>query len=816
MAWQALQFPLGILLGPPAQELQRVILEELYKAYHFKSYLEQLESTLQRIIPPINEIDRLNAELTDQSRPELERLKVELEKGQDLVRKCSSVPSWNIFKRCRYSKKILKLDKILLRFFQLDVTANIWLDNKQSLVDLKEMSRKFDAFSMKSESSRSDGSSSGPQIRDKVFGLDVPLMELKMLLFREDVMVLGLCAPGGCGKTTLATMLYRDTDVKDRFKTICFLSISSSPNFKAIVQRLSEQMFPNDPVPQFLSDEEADMMLVNMLLQRQEQPMLLVLDDVWEDSVVHKFIIKTGGYKILVTSRTECQAFDSKYSLKMLNDADAAALFRHSAFPQIGNGNYEEPDRDLQKKIVSGCRGLPLALQVIGNSLRRQPVKVWQNTERMLSSCSIFESHSDLLRCLASSLNYLNKKVQECFMDLGSFPEDERIPASSLIDIWVELYGIDEVDAYINLLELSSRSLINLIEITSGDAGQMDGNMDGLFVTQHDLLRDLAIYRSRQQGTRLIMERREDNSLPKRWREQEHQFQNTRLVSVSTGEMFMPKWDNMHFPEAEALILNFSATKYTSPSFMEKMEKLKVLIVINYGCFCAELDCLTPRHFPNLRRVRLEKVLIPSLNEITMPFKNLQKISLFMCEVSQALRNCNINFPDMLPNLVEINIDYCKDLVELPEGLCNLIHLKRLSISNCHELLALPQGIGCMRDLDVLRLHACTALLELPDSIQKLQKLRFLDISDCLNVERLPEGIGELSRLEKLNMKQCWGLKKLPSSVLNLVGLKEVICDDETADLWEPLRWHLCKLKITVHREINLSWLGVDLENLHS
>ncbi|XP_043720388.1 probable disease resistance protein At5g66900 [Telopea speciosissima] len=804
------QLPVGFLLGPPAQELQRVISDVILKAHHFKHYLEQLQSTLKTITPRIKEIDRLSAELTDHQRQDIVRLKAELVKGQKLVKKCSSVPSWNCFKRCRRSKKILKLDKTLLQFFQIDVPVDIWLHNKQILVDLRDMITKFDTLSLRSESSRSDNS--GPQIRDKVFGLDVPLMELKMQLFREDVMVLGLCAPGGCGKTTLATMLCRDSDVRDRFKSICFLSISSSPNFKAIVQRLSEQMFPNDPVPQFLSDEEAYMKLGNLLMLREQQPILLVLDDVWEDSVVEKFIFRTGGYKIFVTSRTECQAFDCKYSLKMLSDADAMTLFYHSAFPGNGNnGNYEEPDRDLQNKIVRGCRGLPLALKVIGNSLRQQPVEVWKNTERMLTNCSIFESHSDLLSCLASSLDYLNKKAQECFMDLGSFPEDERIPASTLIDIWVELYDLDEVDAYINLLELSTRNLVNLIEITSGDACQIDGNLNGLFVTQHDLLRDLAIYRSRQQGTRLIMERRED-SIPKGWSEKGHQFQNARLVSIYTGEMFKSNWCNMHFPEVEVLILNFSATKYILPPLMERIDKLKVLIIVNHGRYCAQLSCMiTPGYLSNIKRVRLEKVLVPSLNEITMPLKNLRKISLFMCEVDQALRSCNFNFPYMLPNLVEINIDSCKDLVELPNGLCDLVHLKKLSITNCHELLALPQGIGCMRDLEVLRLNACTGLVELPNSIQKLQKLRFLDIADCLNMERLPEGMGEFHGLEKLDMRQCLGLRELPNSVMNLMDLKEVICDDETANLWEPLQQDLSKLKITVPKDINLSWLGVDL-----
>ncbi|XP_043693056.1 probable disease resistance protein At5g66900 [Telopea speciosissima] len=206
------QLPVGFLLGPPAQELQRVISDVILKAHHFKYYLEQLQSTLETITPLIKEIDRLSAELTDHQRQDIVRLKAELVKGQKLVKKCSFVPSWNCFKRCRRSKKILKLDKTLLQFFQIDVPVDNWLHNKQILLDLKDMITKFDTLSLRSESSRSDNS--GPQIRDKVFGLDVPLMELKMQLFREDVMVLGLCAPGGCGKTTLATMLCRDSDVR--------------------------------------------------------------------------------------------------------------------------------------------------------------------------------------------------------------------------------------------------------------------------------------------------------------------------------------------------------------------------------------------------------------------------------------------------------------------------------------------------------------------------------------------------------------------------------------------------------------------------
>ena len=45
------------------------------------------------------------------------------------------------------------------------------------------------------------------------------------------------------------------------------------------------------------------------------------------------------------------------------------------------------------------------------------------------------------------------------------FPEDEKIPASALMDMWVELYNLDEEGMHTIefLLELSSRNLLSLV-----------------------------------------------------------------------------------------------------------------------------------------------------------------------------------------------------------------------------------------------------------------------------------------------------------------------------------------------------------------
>ena len=214
---------------------------------------------------------------------------------------------------------------------------------------------------------------------------------------------------------------------------------------------------------------------------------------------------------------------------------------------------------------------------------------------------------------------------------------------------------------------------------------------------------------------------------------------------------------------------------------MDKMDNLKVLIITNYGFFPTELrNCQLLKSLPNLKTIRLEKVSILSLCKASALLKSLKKISLFMCKIGQAFQNFTIQVSDALSNLMEINIDYCNDLVELPAVLCDVICLKKLSITNCHQLSALPNGIGKLVNLEVFRHGSCTDLSELPESIRSFHKLCILDLSDCLCIRHLPKDIGELCNLKELHMKGCLNLSKgLPPSTTNLEQLKLVICDEE-------------------------------------
>ncbi|XLR06968.1 hypothetical protein S83_034906 [Arachis hypogaea] len=76
------------------------------------------------------------------------------------------------------------------------------------------------------------------------------------------------------------------------------------------------------------------------------------------------------------------------------------------------------------------------------------------------------KSNKDLDSHLQNCLDIVeDDKEKECFMDLGLFPEDQRIRVPLLNDMWTELHELDEdgVKAMNIIHSLNSKNLANLI-----------------------------------------------------------------------------------------------------------------------------------------------------------------------------------------------------------------------------------------------------------------------------------------------------------------------------------------------------------------
>ncbi|KAF2283676.1 hypothetical protein GH714_013761 [Hevea brasiliensis] len=787
----------GAALGAAFGELLKAVVKARNRALMFNTILKRMESTLKSIIPVIKEIEELNKVL-DRPKQEMGQIMEQIKKGEELVLECSGIHWLACWKRPKYAGKLIKLEKSLKSFFEIVMQAQQARDGKETLLEVKDLRMDLKRLDLNVKTSRAHNVNGYiaplvlPEPLINPIGLEVPLRELKMELFNDKVSMVVLSAPPGCGKTTLAKLLCHDKEVKEH------------------LQRLFQHK--GYEVPQSQTDEHLVYHLEQFLKSLAPSAILLILDDIWpeSDSLLDKFNFQIPNYKILVTSRSSLRRFGSSYKLKPLNDKDAMTVFCNSAFLQDKSSNIDE---DVVKKIVKGCKGFPLALKVVGRSLCGEPEEIWKRKEMELSKHGTIFEDDELINCLQSSLDALDNKiiVKECFMDLCSFPEDQRIPATALIDMWAELYELDEdgVHAIANLHELSNRNLIDLCVARKDASGYYNKHL----VMQHDLLRELAIRQSSlesfEKTKRLIIEIRANN-VPDWCMEQKQPSVGGRLLSISTDEKFSSNWCNIQAPEVEVLVLNCRTKTYSLPDFLGKMKKLKVLIVTKYGFFPTEI-----RNFPflgtisNLKRIRLEKVSIPSFGFTSVQFKNLHKITLVLCNIGQAFSSTStIQVSDALPNLVEINIDYSNDLVELPVGLCQLVQLGKLSITNCHKLVALPKEIGNLINLEIVRFSGCIELAELPSTIGSLHKLKILDISECSEIRKLPEQIRDLQNLRKLHMIGCSNKIELPPSILELEHLKEVICDEEIANLWEPFVDQLENLEIKVDKEdINLNWL---------
>ncbi|KAG4930837.1 hypothetical protein JHK82_047910 [Glycine max] len=809
------------------QEAMRMVKDIVEKSRSSKTSKRLLRKTLKNMTPLLQEINQYNEHL-DPPREEIDTLIKEKDAVEEIV--CCYSCSRSIWWTKLFSWLPLYGDKFWNnKNYSLAADDNQVKYIKNTLYKVKEVLERLDIenfqLKLKGVGSPIKCPFGVPENPEFTVALDLPLSKLKMEVIRDGMSTLLLTGLGGSGKTTLATKLCRDEEVKGKFKeNILFLTFSQTPKLKSIVERLFDHCGYH--VPEFISDEDAIKRLGILLRKIEGSPLLLVLDDVWpgSEALIEKFQFQMSDYKIVVTSRVAFPKFGTPYVLKPLAHEDAMTLFRHHALLEKSSSSI--PDEELVQKVVRYCKGLPLAIKVIGRSLSHRPIEMWQKmVEEFSQGHSILDSNIELLTCFQKLLHVLedNPNIKECFMDLGLFPEDQRIPLPVLIDIWAVLYGYDDdgIEATDMINKLDSMNLVNVLVARKNSSDSDNYYYNNHFVILHDLLRELAIYQNNREPIekrkRLINDINETGVkqqgmiarlLSKFLRcsvKQTLQQVPARTLSISADETNTSDQSHIQPSQAEVLVLNLQTKKYSFPEYMEKMSELKVLIMTNYGFHPCELEnCKLPSSVSNLKRIRLERISVPHVGAL----KNLEKLSLYMCSnISQIFENGTIPVSDSFPKLSDLNIDYCKDMVELPTGICDITPLKKLSITNCHKLSSLPQNIGKLLNLELLNLSSCTDLEEIPDSIVKLSKLRLLDLSNCISLSILPEDIGDLCNLRNLNMTSC-ARCELPYSVTNLENLKVVVCDEETAASWEAFEAMLPNLKLEVPRvEVNLNWL---------
>jgi hypothetical protein len=107
-------------------------------------------------------------------------------------------------------------------------------------------------------------------------------------------------------------------------------------------------------------------------------------------------------------------------------------------------------------------------------------------------------------------------------------------------------------------------------------------------------------------------------------------------------------------------------------------------------------------------------------------------------------------FPDVsrIPNLVDLRLDGCKNLVEIHHSVGFLDKLVHLSLEECYSLVNFPRSL-------------------------KLRSLKRLHVSSCSRLNYFPEIECPMECLEYIYFSAT-GIKELPSSIVYLSGLRRL------------------------------------------
>jgi Leucine-rich repeat (LRR) protein len=124
--------------------------------------------------------------------------------------------------------------------------------------------------------------------------------------------------------------------------------------------------------------------------------------------------------------------------------------------------------------------------------------------------------------------------------------------------------------------------------------------------------------------------------------------------------------------------------------------------------------------------------------------------------------------PDVsrIPNLEELDLEFCKNLVEVHHSVGFHNKLVSLNVGGCSNLKIFPRSLK-MRSLKFLSLGGCSKLKNFPKIECQMECLEYINFGET-GIEELPSSIGYLTGVKTLNLNGCTSLMDLPYSIHKL------------------------------------------------
>ncbi|KZV55039.1 hypothetical protein F511_10161 [Dorcoceras hygrometricum] len=380
-----------------------------------------------------------------------------------------------------YVDSIIEVATKIKRICKEDVPANTYTSSSSSTSSLRR---------------------SRPTGQETIVGVNDDLNKIKDRVTNDE---LNLCfihviGTGGIGKTTLARNVYEDPVVEQQFDVRFWVMITQEYHIVKILQGLLPKQGPTSEEPAQEFNE-----LERKLQEPVEKRYLIVLDDMWHGEVWNRirraFPDDRIGSRVIVTTRLSdvAAAVDSSstlHQMQFLNEDQSWTLLREKVYGQEPCVHELE---EVGKIIARNCKGLPLTLVVIAGLLKANKTKdYWESVAKNINE-AIARNDDEFFAILSLSYDNLPHHLKACFLYMGIFPEDYRIPINKLIKLWVA-EGFIRPKGSKSLEELAEEYLEDLVNRSLVLVTKKRSNGKIRFCGIHDVLREFTIQRGHEEN----------------------------------------------------------------------------------------------------------------------------------------------------------------------------------------------------------------------------------------------------------------------------------------------------------------------------
>ncbi|KAJ9552087.1 hypothetical protein OSB04_016132 [Centaurea solstitialis] len=628
--------------------------------------------------------------------------------------------------------------------------------------------------------------------------------------------IISIVGMGGLGKTTLATKVFNDRFIVYHFHIRAWVLVSQSYSKKELLISLLTSI--GKLAPEEINKLRIDKISELLYKSLKGKRYFIVIDDVWSakawDDLKMYFPNDNTGSRVLLTTRLSEIASYAKpggftHFLRFLTDEESWELLRRKVFQEDGC-----PERLIKSgmQITKKCQGLPLAVVVIAGVLVKgeKSQKLWEKVAESVNSY-IVGNPKGYLDTLALSYNHLPRHLRDCFLYVGGFPEDCKVPVRRLIWLWVA-EGFIREDGEKLLEEVAEDYLMDLVDRNLLIVAKRRSNGGIKACRIHDLLRELCLKKATEENFLQQISRSSYLSSSKCIRftdKQRRLFADSNFFTeISTDHStpyirsflcFNKEW-YFSLGVQRHLALWSEVTKL--PSSVCNLWNLQTLILKeNYSGFMKLPENIAK--MINLRHLWVEMIIsIPDVRNPTNShvFFNLQTISMLQLHgraESLLKRIPNVrklgcavygdHKDDVFPNFVlldrletlkviqpevqQVESSLSKMLISFP------VTLKKLTLSGCRLPWSGMSKIQWLPNLEVLKL--LNYAFEGPSwdtGEGQFRQLKFLKLQN-LDIQQWDADSGNFPCLKRLVLLECYHLKGIPDEVGDIPTLEMIDID---------------------------------------